>query len=183
MKNSKTFQRKPRLLFSNNFGQSTAPSNQNVLAPKRGCAGQAIIESAVGLIVVVAIFVLITAFGLNVFFMTQYQAKASIVATEAAKVVGVKKYWLGMTRPDYNPQLAREKAHAVAVRLCRLFNLPAPSALFVEESSDENADYLSINMTISDLHLPFDIHGVLPGSSAQKSSVPQCSQKSRSMLQ
>jgi hypothetical protein len=129
----------------------------------RNRTGQALIESAAGLVVLTLVFVFLTAFGLNVFWMLQYQAKANIVASESAKVVAADKYWLGMLRPDYNADGAKQRARDVAKALCTKLGLPEPSEFQVDETSDTYADYLSVNLTLSGLKLPFGLSGVFPG--------------------
>ena len=61
-------------------------------AARAGSSGQALTEGAAALVVMVTVFVLLVAFGINVFFITQWSAKVNLVAMEAAKVVGINKY-------------------------------------------------------------------------------------------
>jgi hypothetical protein len=110
----------------------------------------------------VAAFVLMVAFGINAFFVTQWSAKVNVVASEAAKVVAANRYWLGMERPDYDANSAHASATQVAQRLCQRLGLPNPNVTFPDIPSDDSGDYNQVVVTVSSLPLPFKIDQVFP---------------------
>lgn len=128
----------------------------------RSPSGQALAEGTVALMLLVAAFVLMVAFGINAFFVTQWSAKVNVVASEAAKVVAANRYWLGMERPDYDPSAAHASATQVAQKLCQRLGLPNPNITFPDVPSDESGDYNQVVVTVSSLPLPFKIDQVFP---------------------
>ncbi len=130
-------------------------------SPRADC-GQALIEGTAALVLLTIATCLLIGFLVNVFFVTQWSAKANLVASEAAKAISAEKYWLGMTRPDYDVQEGSQKARAVAQTLCKSLGLPKPGSFKFEEKSDDSGDYNSVTFRISGLSLPINYSGIFP---------------------
>lgn len=129
---------------------------------RRHSSGQAIAEGAVALWLLVTAFVLMVALGINLFFLTQWTGKVNLVAAQAAKVIAINKYWLGMIRRDYKEADTQAKAKTVAQNLCTKLGLPQPSGFTFTSTSDTTGDYNQVVVTVSGLPLPFQLGNVFP---------------------
>ncbi len=131
------------MVYSDSSPVSRARSARTKAVSTIRSKGQALVEGTAALVIQVAVFVLMVALGINAFFLTQWSAKVNLVASEAAKVVAINKYWLGMARPDYQPTVTQGKARQVAERLCQQLGLPAPTVTFPDVPSDDAGDYIN----------------------------------------
>lgn len=129
---------------------------QKALKRKRcSCTGQALVETACGMVVVTIVFVLLVMFGLNTFFAFKYSADVKIIATEAAKIVLTNKYWLGMRRPDYNPDESVEKARVVANTLASKLGIASVEIVEFNQDETPDGDIISIRVKADGLPLPY----------------------------
>lgn len=79
----------------------------------RARRGQALIEGAVGMIMLCMVGVPLLILLLNIGQYMTWSVKLNYIAGEAARYIDANRYWLGMERRDYN----REKAIASAVNI------------------------------------------------------------------
>jgi hypothetical protein len=121
----------------------------------RTSTGQGLVEGACGTVILITVFVLLVMFGLNAFFAIKYSADVKIIATEAAKVVLTNKYWLGMRRPDYNPDEAVAKASEIANTLATKLGIPAVQIVEFNQEETPAGDIISVKVQADGLRLPY----------------------------
>lgn len=109
----------------------------------------------------VFVFVLLIMFSLNVYFALRYSADLKLVANEAAKVALTNKYWLGMERPDYNPENAAAKAQSIASNLAGRLGLP-PVKISLEDDETDDGDIIQVTAKCNGLPLPYSPKAVFP---------------------
>lgn len=117
--------------------------------------GQTTLGIVSGLAVMVAVFVLLVMFGLNVFSALKYGADLKLAATEAANIIQANKFWLGMKRPDYNQGLALEKATRIADAVSVRLGLPPIEIVEVMEDDTPASDIVVVKVRAKNLLLPF----------------------------
>lgn len=154
----------------------------------RSNTGQSLIEGVCGLIVFLMVFVVLTAFGVNIYIYGAQAAKLQIVANETAKRINDLYYWYGAKRPQFQQLKAHDgsgtgestglaigggthrisqsqfDAISYARALCDKLGLPS-AALDVRYSDtvDEgDFEYTKVEITRNHLILPFGLNKVFP---------------------
>lgn len=148
-----------------NRQQITMANSHKKLHATRSCRGQGLAEGVCGTSLIVGTFVLLTMLGLNVYTAIVAHEKLRVVATEAARVIDSKQYWLGMSRPDANTTQTRASATALANALAAKLGLPKPSDvtyLTEHDKADPSITYTSCTVTCPALPLPYAISNLFP---------------------
>lgn len=147
----------------------TIKSYKKLSGAHNSARGQALVESAVGLVLIVSVFVMLIMLGLNVYFATTYGLKAQMVATEAAKVQSENKYWLGMPRPvgtqpgEYDPGVTEQMSRNMAARLSTMLGLPPLSKFSLLDNGDAaEGDIIQVKVDYL-CPLPF-VGGIFPNA-------------------
>jgi hypothetical protein len=149
-------------------GHSTHTTIKLMAASSRSGCGQAIIESTIGLVVIVMLGVGLIALGLNTYWVVSNQAKANVVAQESARSIGADLYWLNcVRRADFNIDTAREKAGNMANVLSSQIGLAQPSEVAVDEEPLPNhqGSVLRVKLKFPPFALPFNLGGIFPSFS------------------
>jgi hypothetical protein len=134
---------------------------------RRSSKGQGLVEGACGTIIVTTVFVLLTAFAVNFYLTMVAHEKLRLVATECARVVDGKRYWLGMKRPDPQGKLAaaaKASATTLADALCAKLGLPTPRNidLVEEDAGDGSITYTTCTVTCAGIRLPYGFDKIFP---------------------
>lgn len=124
---------------------------KNMLIRIRDAKGQAIVGGTTALSLAVAVTVGLFCLLLNVFFVCNYSIKAQLVASEAAKMLDSRKYWLGLPRVDYDPGKAKLAAVEAANYMCRSLGLPQVQGDDVVIDQENSR----ISLTIRNCEIPF----------------------------
>lgn len=133
----------------------------------RNVRGQALVESACGLVVITIVFVLLVGFGINTYAALTFGTKLQIVAMETARVLDDERLWLGVQRPDYEASVSQQKAETVGAVVADKLGLDGKSVTFAfEEVGVKNGDEELGRMTVVTASiglakLPFEL-GVFP---------------------
>jgi hypothetical protein len=149
-------------------GRSTHTVFKSMTAGSRRGRGQAIIESTVGLIVIVMLGVGLIALGLNTYWVVSNQAKANVVAQESARSIGADLYWLNcVRRADFNIDAARAKAGNMANTLSSQIGLAQPTEVAVNEEPlpNQQGSVLRVKLKFPPFALPFKLGGIFPSFS------------------
>jgi hypothetical protein len=145
---------------------------------QRRRTGQALIESAVGMVFTSTLFVLLASFSVNAYFAYQLNASLRTVAQETAKVVQAKRYWLGRLRPDApSPDQTQAMARQVATTLCQKLRLPVSSSdpfsnfsVAIDASPSDPIDFVTVNLEVRNIALPYAGGTVFPSVIALSAS-------------
>ncbi len=116
--------------------------------------GQGLVESACCAVVLVPLAIGLILLLLNAYAISNYNYKLNVAATLSAQAVGAKKYWLGMVRPDYQPEQGTAAARAAAVRLTKALGLP-PTECSVQDDQAGDGDVIKVTLTAKRYPLPF----------------------------
>ncbi len=146
--------------------QRTVSKRSAVSTVRRDCAGQGLIESACGLVIIVLVFVLLVAFGVNTYAAITYGTKLQIVAMETARVLDDERLWLGVKRPDYNAETSQNKAREVGKVVGSQIGLDGPNITFVFDevavgTGDFGGEVTVVTASLGTAPLPFNL-GVYP---------------------
>jgi hypothetical protein len=121
----------------------------------RSSGGQAIVEGAAMLVVIVMFFVGLIMFAVNIYATMAYQTKLDTVAREAVFAIKEERYWLGVKRLDYKEEVAKRKARNIADELCKRLGLPGITSFDFENDPTPNGDILQVTIGVSKCELPF----------------------------
>jgi hypothetical protein len=135
----------------------------------RSSRGQGLIEGACGTIIFTLVFVLLVAFAINFYTTMVAHEKLRMVATECARVIDGKQYWLGMKRPDPKGELAaatEESAKILARDLCAKLGLPDPTEVHYKvntDLTDPGVTYTTCTVICDGIRLPYGFNKLFPG--------------------
>ncbi|MBX9690365.1 MAG: hypothetical protein K2X27_26865 [Candidatus Obscuribacterales bacterium] len=133
---------------------------------QRSKAGLTLAGTAAGMLTFTIVFVLITVLGVNSYAYVEYSQKLQTVAEEVAKRVNGQNYFLGAKRPKFQTSGTKaEKTAALAATTAKAFAtaMGIPSSADIEvEIKSADADLTKVEITATNVPLPYDLAGVLP---------------------
>jgi hypothetical protein len=130
---------------------SSSPNNRK--GQRR--VGQALVETAVGLILFVGVFVGCLLLYINTVVIGSYKMRLQIAAAEAARFVDKSEFWLGMRRPDYNSAATVAGSRKIADAVLRRFNLPPTDTFSVEQ---ENIAIPGVSDAVTITHVKLSVN-------------------------
>lgn len=156
----------------------------------RNQKGQGLIEGVCGLVTVLSVFVLLTAFGVNMYAISSDAAKVQIVANETAKRINDLYFWYGAKRPLFQRlknhdgsgtgnlsgpaigggthKISESQKNAVtyAQQLCKNLGLPSEGldVRFSDPVVKGEFEYTKVVVSGIQRKVPFNIKGVFPSS-------------------
>jgi hypothetical protein len=119
--------------------------------------GQALVETAVGTVILGMAFVLMVAFGLNAFTLAVYGQKLQSVANSSVQVMDDNVLWLGVPRPDKDEIAphARKRAEVLGRRVAQILGIPGEVQFSFEEEETEEGSINKVTASIGFIKLPF----------------------------
>ncbi|MBX9685234.1 MAG: hypothetical protein K2X27_00955 [Candidatus Obscuribacterales bacterium] len=126
------------------------------LSQTRKQKGQAIAESAAGLVLITAVLVPLIMMLVNIYNVMIFKSKLEMVAAEAAKVYEGNEWFLGMRRQDFNSGKTTEVAQNIADSLCLELGLPELNgpASFEEKTTADGSSYIVCTLD-ANMGLPY----------------------------
>ena len=123
----------------------------------RKATGQALVETAVGMVVSSLAFVLLVAFAMNAYAVAVFSQKLQSVANSAVQVMDDNVLWLGVPRPDKDEitPKARERAEVLGGRVAKILGIPGEVQFSFEDEATNEGTINKVTATIGFIKLPF----------------------------